>query len=108
MWPQLFLAGAGALALRAGVRAAQRANVKLPSMPDLSALRGLEGFGGSPMSKAEAVRILNIPPQQAMDAEKVREVHRRLLLANHPDRNGSTFISMKINEAKETLMGKKK
>ncbi|TEB20867.1 hypothetical protein C9890_0012 [Perkinsus sp. BL_2016] len=111
MWPQLFLAGAGALVVRAGLRAAQRANGKLPNlamMPDLSALRGLEGFGGSPMGKAEAVRILNIAPQQALDPEKIREVHRRLLLANHPDRGGSTFISTKINEAKETLMGKKK
>ena len=108
MWPQLFLAGAGALGIRAGIRAAQRSNMKLPQMPDLSVLRGLEGFGGNPMSKAEAVRILNIAPQQALDAEKVREVHRRLLLANHPDRGGSTFLSTKINEAKETLMGKKK
>ncbi len=108
MWPQLFLAGAGALALRAGLRAAQRANIVMPKVPDLSALRGLEGFGSSPMSKTEAVRILNIGPQQAMDAEKVRDVHRKLLLANHPDRGGSTFISTKINEAKETLMGKKK
>jgi DnaJ homolog subfamily C member 19 len=105
MWPQLF----GALLARYALRAAQRHNLasKIPAF-DMSKFRGLDGFAPGTMSKGEALKILNIPPHQALDADKVREVHRKLLLANHPDRGGSTFISTKVNEAKETLIGKKK
>ena len=111
MWPQLFLAGTGALAARFALRAARRSNlsIKIPSIDfDFSKLRGLDGFNAGAMTKPEALKILNIQPHQALDPEKVREVHRKLLLANHPDRGGSTFISTKVNEAKEVLMGKKK
>ena len=107
MWPQLFAVGAGALAVRFGLRAAKRMQLT-SKMPDLSALRGLDGFAPGNMSRAEALKILNIAPHQALDADKVREVHRKLLLANHPDRGGSTLISTKINEAKEVFIGKKK
>ena len=107
MWAQAFLAGAGALALKYGIRTIRRLNIS-KQMPDLSAFRGLDGFASGNMTKTEALKILNIPPHQALDPEKVREVHRKLLLANHPDRGGSTLISTKINEAKEVLIGKKK
>jgi len=107
MWPQLFMVGAGAFALRFGMRAAKRLQLS-KQMPDLSAFRGLDGFAPGNMSKTEALKILNIAPHQALDSDKVRDVHRKLLLANHPDRGGSTLISTKINEAKEVLIGKKK
>ena len=110
MWPQLFMVGAGALALRFALRSAKKLNLAGMSskLPDLTAFRRLDGFPSGNMTKADACKLLNIQPHQAFDVGKVRDVHRQLLLANHPDRGGSTLVSTKINEAKEVLMGKKK
>lgn len=54
------------------------------------------------MSRAEALQILDL----AEDAspEQIREAHRRLMLANHPDRGGSTFLAAQINRAKDVLL----
>ncbi len=38
---------------------------------------------------------------------KVMEAHRKVMMANHPDAGGSPFVSTKVNEAKEVLLGKK-
>ena len=101
------MVGAGAFAMKMALKAAKQLQIG-KKMPDLSAFRGLDGFASGNMTKTEAMKILNIAPHQALDADKVRDVHRKLLLANHPDRGGSTLVSTKINEAKEVLMGKKK
>jgi DnaJ family protein C protein 19 len=55
------------------------------------------------MTKREAALILGI--RESAPRDKVREAHRRLARANHPDMGGSPFIATKINEAKEKLMG---
>lgn len=106
MWPQLLVAGVGALAARQVLRTAKRLNVKIPSI-DFSQFQKLDGFGAD-MTKTEALKILNLKQYQMNQADMIREVHRKLLLANHPDRGGSTFIASKINEAKEVLLGKGK
>ena len=90
--------------VRQALRTSRRMNVKLPEM-QWSQFQRLDGFG-SDMTKSEAVKILNIKQYQMNNVEVIRENHRKLLLANHPDRGGSTFIATKINEAKDVLMGK--
>ncbi|MED6131928.1 hypothetical protein PIB30_014640 [Stylosanthes scabra] len=40
--------------------------------------------------------------------DKVKEAHRRVMIANHPDAGGSHYLASKINEAKDVLLGKTK
>jgi hypothetical protein len=38
--------------------------------------------------------------ETALTKAKVKEAHRRMMIANHPDRGGAPFLASKINEAK--------
>ncbi|KAL9318332.1 hypothetical protein ACSQ67_014849 [Phaseolus vulgaris] len=40
--------------------------------------------------------------------DKIKEAHRRVMVANHPDAGGSHYLASKINEAKDMLIGKTK
>ncbi|OEL13811.1 hypothetical protein BAE44_0025165 [Dichanthelium oligosanthes] len=40
--------------------------------------------------------------------DKIKEAHKRAMVANHPDAGGSHYVASKINEAKDILMGKSK
>mmetsp|Transcript_41806 Transcript_41806/g.73499 ORF Transcript_41806/g.73499 Transcript_41806/m.73499 type:complete len:115 (-) Transcript_41806:49-393(-) len=110
MWP-FILGGIGVAALgaRSALRAAQRSGVKMPEMPNLKmptfSRETMSGFE-SPMSRKEASKILNVG-QVSPSKDSIREAHRRLLVANHPDKGGSTYIASKINEAKDVMLGKK-
>jgi len=55
-----------------------------------------------PMSKKEAFMILGI--KDSATKEEVKEAHRRIMLKNHPDNQGSSFISAKVNEAKDMII----
>lgn len=55
------------------------------------------------MSRAEALQVLDLADDAS--PEQVREAHRRLMMSNHPDRGGSTFIAAQINRAKDVLLG---
>lgn len=41
-------------------------------------------------------------------ADKVKEAHRKVMVANHPDAGGSHYLASKINEAKDVMLGKTK
>lgn len=53
------------------------------------------------MSKREASLILGISP--TANKIRIKEAHKRIMLANHPDRGGSPYLAAKINEAKDFM-----
>ena len=54
------------------------------------------------MTRREAALILGI--RETAPPERIKAAHRRILVLNHPDTGGSTFLATKINEAKELLL----
>ncbi|KAK9537995.1 hypothetical protein VZT92_005560 [Zoarces viviparus] len=71
---------------------------KMPSSAFSSYYKG--GFEQK-MSKREASLVLGIGPVSTK--AKVREVHRNMMVLNHPDKGGSPYLAAKINEAKDLL-----
>lgn len=59
------------------------------------------GFGPR-MTKKEALQVLNLR-ENTLTQTKLKEVHRKIMLLNHPDRGGSPYLATKINEAKAEL-----
>ncbi|CDP04286.1 unnamed protein product [Coffea canephora] len=58
------------------------------------------------MTRREAALILGI--RENVTADKVKEAHRKVMVANHPDAGGSHYLASKINEAKDVMLGKKR
>lgn len=58
------------------------------------------------MNRREAALILGV--RESAPEEKVKEAHRRIMIANHPDAGGSSFVAAKVNEAKDMMLGKKR
>ncbi|KAK1292952.1 Mitochondrial import inner membrane translocase subunit TIM14-1 [Acorus calamus] len=67
-----------------------------------------EGGFQPTMTRREASLILGSGNREAVTTEKVKEAHRRVMVANHPDAGGSGYLASKINEAKDVLLGKAK
>ena len=61
-----------------------------------------EGGFEETMTRREAALILGV--RETSSPARIKEAHRKLLVLNHPDTGGSTYMSGKINEAKELLL----
>jgi hypothetical protein len=77
---------------------------------DQAPIRRAQGNGhddehrSPPMSEAEALQVLGLGPD-ATDTE-INESHRRLMQLIHPDRGGSAYFAVKVNQAKDALLGR--
>ncbi|AAS54883.1 AGR393Wp [Eremothecium gossypii ATCC 10895] len=121
-----------AVALRAGVRAWQTYKQLTPLMiAQLNGLRiqagdvskfgskyrtqlprsviaQLEQYPGGfykRMNEVEAMLILQITGDEIklLDRNMLKKKHRRAMLLNHPDKGGSPYVAMKINEARDVM-----
>jgi hypothetical protein len=61
-----------------------------------------EGGFEEEMTRREAALILGV--RESSSPARIKEAHRKLLVLNHPDTGGSTYIAGKLNEAKELLL----
>lgn len=97
------LAGLGVAAAAYGGRAAIQAFQAFKAAPPR--LRQFYKGGFLPdMTKREAAQILGV--RESAAEERIKDAHRKLMVANHPDAGGSSFIAAKVNEAKDMLLGK--
>jgi hypothetical protein len=62
-------------------------------------------FGAPLMSEAEALEVLGLGP--GATESDINESHRHLMQLIHPDRGGSPYFAVKVNQAKEALLGGK-
>jgi hypothetical protein len=56
------------------------------------------------MSEAEALEVLGLRAEA--EASDINEAHRRLMQIIHPDRGGSQYFAVKVNQAKEVLLSR--
>ncbi|KAF9260509.1 hypothetical protein L218DRAFT_872181, partial [Marasmius fiardii PR-910] len=54
------------------------------------------------MDRQEAISILGLKDGPQL-RNRLKDAHRQIMLANHPDRGGSLYLASKINEAKDLL-----
>jgi hypothetical protein len=71
-----------------------------------AAARGAPGRAASCERGAVPPRTPHTPPPTPTPTPS--PTPQRIMIANHPDSGGSSFIAAKVNEAKDILLGKKK
>ncbi|KAI3617248.1 hypothetical protein CBS9595_003157 [Malassezia furfur] len=70
--------------------------------PSSSSGKWIKGGFQSKMDRKEAAQILGLR-ESSVTRNRIKEAHRRMMIANHPDRGGSPYLASKINEAKDLL-----
>ena len=88
--------------MNAGVKGFVRGYRYIRRKEYLDPLRMYPGGFYSVMNRREAQLILGVSEGSDLTAIKLK--HRTLMLNNHPDNGGSTYIATKINEAKDMLL----
>ncbi|CAD6585594.1 MAG: mitochondrial import inner membrane translocase subunit TIM14 [Tremellales sp. Tagirdzhanova-0007] len=61
----------------------------------------LKGGFKAKMDKSEALQVLGL--REPLTSVRLKDAHRKLMLANHPDRGGSPYLAGKVNEARVLL-----
>lgn len=46
------------------------------------------------MTRREAAQVLGI--RESADAKRIKAAHRKILIANHPDKGGSPYMAAKV------------
>jgi hypothetical protein len=64
-----------------------------------------DGNVANPMSAAEARELLGVG--ETADRDEIAAAYRRLMRVAHPDHGGSTGLAMKLNAARDRLLGKR-
>lgn len=72
------------------------------SKPGINGRAFFTGGFGPKMTRKEALQILNLR-ETTLTKKKLKDTHRKIMLANHPDKGGSPYVATKINEAKDFL-----
>ncbi|KAK6456689.1 mitochondrial import inner membrane translocase subunit TIM14 [Scheffersomyces xylosifermentans] len=70
--------------------------------PGINGKAFIKGSFGQKMTAKEALQILNLK-ETNLSKMKLKEQHRKLMMANHPDKGGSSYLATKVNEAKDLL-----
>ncbi|KAG7665144.1 PAM18 [[Candida] subhashii] len=78
------------------------AGFKKSNQPGINGKAFIKGGFGQKMTAKEALQILNLK-ETNLSKLKLKEQHRKLMMANHPDKGGSSFLATKVNEAKDFL-----
>lgn len=92
-----YLTGIGGFALAYFIAGTFKSN-----QPGINGKAFYKGGFGAKMSAKEALQILNLR-ESTLTKKRLKETHRKIMLANHPDKGGSPYLATKINEAKDFL-----
>ena len=58
------------------------------------------------MTRDQAFEVLGVPPNAT--EQEIRDAHRRLMRAAHPDSGGSVWLAARINQARDVLLGSRR